>query len=100
MEWKEFKKNVQNWSLDRGIYQYSTARAQLLKAVAEFGELCDAEAKNDQNGKVDGVGDLLVTLVNYCAMAHIDIDAAMDVAWKEIKDRKGRMIAGGVFVKD
>lgn len=100
MTFQELESNVRRWSKERGIYDHSTAQAQLLKAVSEMGELCDAEAKGDEHGKIDAVGDVLVCLVNYCALAGIDIESAMAQAWDEIKDRSGHMVEGGVFVKD
>ena len=91
---------VLKWSHDRRIIEHSTSTAQLLKAVAEMGELADAQAKNDQAGIVDGVGDVLVCLINFCAIHKIDPVACLGSAYDEIKDRKGTMWPGGVFVKD
>ena len=91
---------VLKWSHDRRIIEHSTSTAQLLKAVAEMGELADAQAKNDQAGIVDGVGDVLVCLINFCAIRQIDLVACLNSAYDEIKDRKGTMWPGGVFVKD
>lgn len=91
---------VLKWAHDRKIIEHSTSTAQLLKAVAEMGELADAQAKNDQAGIVDGVGDVLVCLINFCAIHHIDIVGCLGSAYDEIKDRKGTMWPGGVFVKD
>ena len=91
---------VLKWSHDRRIIEHSTSTAQLLKAVAEMGELADAQAKNDQAGIVDGVGDVLVCLINFCAIHKIDPVACLWSAYEEIKDRKGAMWPGGVFVKE
>ena len=97
---KDFITNVQNWAAERGIYDYSTGTAQLLKAISEMGELADAHAKNDIHEMKDAVGDILVCLVNYCKLEGLDLTQCCDGAWNEIKDRKGRMIEGGVFVKE
>ena len=97
---KDFITNVQNWASERGIYDHSTGTAQLLKAISEIGELADAHAKNDIPEMKDAVGDVLVCLVNYCKLEGLDLMQCCDGAWNEIKDRKGRMIEGGVFVKD
>lgn len=91
---------ILKWSHDRRIIEHSTSTAQLLKAVAEMGELADAQAKNDQAGIVDGVGDVLVCLINFCAIHKIDPVACLVSAYEEIKDRKGAMWPGGVFVKE
>jgi NTP pyrophosphatase (non-canonical NTP hydrolase) len=100
MKFDEFAENVRRWSEERGIFAHSSGKAQLLKAVSEMGELCDAEIKGDREGQLDGVGDILVCLVNYCVFADLDLAECMAAAWEEIKDRKGRMVAGGAFVKD
>lgn len=100
MKFSVFANNVRKWAAERGIYEHSTSCAQLFKAVSELGETCDAHIKKDYAATKDGVGDVLVCLVNYCEMQRIDIEEAMEAAWNEIKDRKGRMVPGGAFVKD
>lgn len=97
---KEFIFNVQSWADTRGIYDHSTSTAQLLKAISEVGELADAHAKNDRKEVIDAIGDVMVCLVNYCAMEDLTLEQCCESAWNEIKNRKGRMIEGGVFVKD
>ena len=92
--------NVEAWAAERGIYKHSSARAQLLKAFSEMGELADAEIKWDAPAARDAVGDVLVCLINFCAMRDFDIIDCLSGAWDEIKDRKGRMVQGGAFVKD
>ena len=91
---------INRWAEERGIYQHSNPTAQFLKAVSEMGELADAEAKKNLAGQVDAVGDVLVCLINYCAMRQLNIVSCLEAAYDEIKDRKGRMVAGGVFVKE
>jgi NTP pyrophosphatase (non-canonical NTP hydrolase) len=97
---KEFITNVQNWASERGIYDYSTGTAQLLKAISEMGELADAHAKMDILEMKDAVGDILVCLVNYCKLEGLDLTQCCESAWNEIKDRKGHMVEGGVFIKE
>ena len=92
--------NVEAWAAGRGIYKHSNARAQLLKAFSEMGELSDAEITGDRDAAADAVGDVLVCLINFCAMSGLDITECLAAAWDEIKDRKGRMVPGGAFVKD
>lgn len=156
LTWDQFTNNVQQWANDRGIYQYSTPEAQLLKALSELGELADAIIKNDRQSLKDGIGDVAVCIVNYACMEDVSMDmgdivdamqplnssiesvAAItqnlgllldeeddditqsiiaslmrlcdyealhfsdcySLAWHEIKDRKGRVVAGGAFVKE
>lgn len=165
---EEFQKNVIGWAEDKGIYEFSTPLAQVLKAVSELGELADAVIKSDVDGVKDAIGDIAVCLINtdkmYCsygfeftsnsqekiphsssldkqdctaelasiigelAASVADLDSNMAIvknikcifilmkdlsamhdldfldccesAWLEIKDRKGRMVEGGAFVKD
>lgn len=161
-----FEKNVQQWSMDRQLYKFSTVIAQALKTDAECGELSDAVIKNDLPEVKDGIGDVAVCVINVAYLSgikmdwgnypkykpasepgeiqklsgnlayHVGMQAAIvsgvaadknlsDViqsilgilnalatsydlsfiqccehAWNEIKDRKGRMVEGGAFVKE
>jgi NTP pyrophosphatase (non-canonical NTP hydrolase) len=88
------------WAEARKIIPNSDPQTQLLKAVSELGELADATIKK-QHGKIaDGVGDVMVCLIVYCALLDINLVDCMELAYKEIKDRKGTLLANGVFVKD
>lgn len=100
MNWKELIKAVENWADEHGILDHSTAQAQLLKAVSELGELCDAEIKDDYDGQRDAIGDVLVCLIIYCCMQGYDIKDCLALAYDVIKDRKGAIVEGGAFVKD
>ena len=96
--------DVQNeiirWSEARKIIPNSTPTAQLLKAFSEMGELADATAKQNRDEIVDAVGDVMVCLVNYCALADIDLVECMYVAYDQIKNRTGTMLPSGIFQKD
>lgn len=96
----DLERLVADWATARGILEHSTPQAQLLKTVSELGELADATVKGDGAGVVDGVGDVLVTLILYARLQGVDIVECLRSAYDEIKDRKGRMVAGGVFVKE
>lgn len=91
---------VAAWAHARGITQNSTPIAQFLKTVEETGEVARALAKNDQAQFEDGVGDVLVTLINVCTMRDTDLTTCLARAWDEIKDRKGFLNEYGVFVKE
>jgi NTP pyrophosphatase (non-canonical NTP hydrolase) len=90
---------VIQWAVDRKIVPNSTPQTQLLKTVSELGELADATIKGDRAGIVDGVGDVLVTLIVYCALQDLDLNTCLAAAYAEIKDRKGTLLPNGVFVK-
>lgn len=98
--WLELIDGIEKWADQRGITTYSTAQAQLLKAVSEMGELCDAEIKDDEWGSRDAVGDVFVCLVIYCYMKQYPFVGCVFQAFDEIKNRKGKMVAGGAFIKD
>lgn len=42
----------------------------------------------------------MAALAGLCAHKGLDLMDCCEHAWNEIKDRKGRMVAGGAFVKD
>jgi len=95
----ETELKIIQWAEARKIIPNSTPATQLLKAMSELGELADATIKNDRLGIMDGVGDVMVCLVNYCALQDIDLVTCMDIAYDEIKHRKGTLLENGVFVK-
>jgi NTP pyrophosphatase (non-canonical NTP hydrolase) len=100
MKWNELIEAVDEWAEAKGIFNGSNPQAQLLKAVSELGELCDAEIKGYVDDQQDAVGDVLVCLIIYCGMKNYDMKACLLKAYEEIKNRKGRMVQGGAFVKD
>lgn len=91
---------VENWARERKIIPNARPHSQLLKAVSELGELADAELKNDMPKIKDGVGDVLVCLINYCALHGISLQECLAGAYDEIKDRKGTLLGNGTFVKE
>jgi len=100
MSYADVQMKIIQWSEARKIIPNSTPDTQLLKAMSELGELADATIKKDRAGIVDGVGDVMVCLVNYCALQDIDLVTCMKEAYEEIKDRKGTLLPSGVFVKE
>src|SRR5690625_7322661 len=99
MTFDEFKQNVEAWAAERGIYEHSTAEAQLLKALSELGELADAHIKDDTSEKADGLIDTIVCLINYAHMERIDLNKSTSAMWKILSARTGHMVAGGCLVK-
>ena len=57
---------IQEWAKGRGIFDKSTPFDQLLKTHEEVGELIKACYDNDKPAIQDAIGDVMVTLVNYC----------------------------------
>ena len=100
MNLQEFQWSVLDWSIKRGIIPNATAEAQTLKAVSEMGELADAVLKRNRDDIVDSVGDVLVCLINVAALTGTTLEECCAAAWEQIKDRKGRLLPNGVFVKE
>ena len=100
MSYADIEMKIIQWSEARQIIPNSTPSTQLLKCMSEVGELADATIKEDWEGIKDGVGDVMVCLINYCALQDINLVSCMESAFREIKDRKGTLLTNGVFVKE
>jgi NTP pyrophosphatase (non-canonical NTP hydrolase) len=100
VSYSELELQIVRWAEARGIIQNSDAKTQLLKAVSEMGELADAVNKKVMAGIKDGVGDVLVCLINVCAILDISVTDCLSLAYNEIKDRKGFLTKEGVFIKE
>jgi NTP pyrophosphatase (non-canonical NTP hydrolase) len=100
MSYADVEMKIIQWSEARKIIPNSSPEIQLLKAVSELGELADATIKKESSKIRDGIGDVMVCLVNYCALQDINLVSCMEEAYAEIKDRKGTLMPNGVFVKE
>jgi uncharacterized protein YabN with tetrapyrrole methylase and pyrophosphatase domain len=100
MSWNEYELKVIRWSEARKIIPNSTPAAQLTKAYEEMEELKHAIETNDRAGIIDGLGDVLVCLINVSALADLDLTECLVAAYDEIKDRKGYLNTEGVFIKE
>jgi NTP pyrophosphatase (non-canonical NTP hydrolase) len=97
---RELEEKVVQWATDRKIIPNSNPTAQLMKTMSELGELADATLKGDTTAIVDGVGDVLVTLILYCKLHGITPEYCLAMAYEQIKDRKGTLTPEGIFVKE
>jgi NTP pyrophosphatase (non-canonical NTP hydrolase) len=100
MNFETLQSQVVRWASDRQIIPNAQPHSQLLKAFSEMGELADAELKGNRDDMKDAVGDVLVCLINYCALRMLNPVECLDIAYKEIKDRTGTLMPNGTFVKD
>lgn len=100
MTWNIVELDVIRWSEARKIIQNSTSKAQLKKAYEEMAELSEAIESRDKRGIVDGLGDVLVCLINVAAIEDVTLVNCLKHAYQEIKDRKGYMNEEGIFVKE
>jgi NTP pyrophosphatase (non-canonical NTP hydrolase) len=100
MSYEIVELDIIRWAESRQIIPNAKPYSQVLKAVSEMGELADAENKGDMDGIKDAVGDVVVCLINYCALRDISLVECLKGAYNEIKDRKGTLMPNGVFVKE
>nr|DAV12052.1 MAG TPA: NTP-PPase-like protein [Caudoviricetes sp.] len=63
---------IQEWAKEREIYEKLTPFDELLKTHEEVGELIKACYDNDKPAIQDAIGDVMVTLINYCYMIEGD----------------------------
>ena len=89
------------WADKRGIFDAADPLAQLDKTQEELDETIEAvkQSEFDNPEVVDGIGDMLVTIIIAAKMMGLDPTHCLNVAYDEIKDRTGKMV-GGKFIKD
>jgi len=89
------------WAKDRGLLDQDNNQPlrQLLKATEELGELCKAELESDKNGIIDGIGDVIVCLIIYAEQKNLSANGCLELAYEEIKNRKGKTV-NGTFIKE
>ena len=100
MSFAKYETLVIQWATDRKIIPRATPQAQLNKALEELAELFKAESQTNMDGIKYGVGDVVVCLINYCALKDIDLTSCLALAYSEIKNRKGTLMPDGTFVKE
>lgn len=100
MSYRELEMKVIQWGEARKIVQNSTPAAQWKKTLEEVNELADALDMNDRDAMKDAYGDILVTLIMGCACADLDLVSCLELAYNEIKDRKGYLTPEGIFIKE
>ena len=119
--YRDIEMKVIQWAEARKIIPNSYPLAQTRKTAEETTELVEAAAKlrlldqlkdhlppevYEGNREIildefkDAVGDVMVTLVNACALADVDAVDCFAGSYDEIKDRKGTLMPNGVFVKE
>lgn len=87
---------VEQWHVDRNLIDGATDKDQVLKLIQEMGELSDNVCKGRDIR--DDLGDMLVVMINIMKRNNILMEECLQVAYNDIKDRKGKMI-DGIFVK-
>lgn len=85
------------WGEERGINNVYT---QASKVTEEWGEtVSEMNHGRFEADFEDGIGDTLVSLIIYAHLAGKDINACLEGAYNEIKNRHGKTVNGN-FIKD
>jgi NTP pyrophosphatase (non-canonical NTP hydrolase) len=90
---------IRTWADERGLYENGDSKTQALKLVEEVGETCRAILKEDYVEITDGIGDCVVVLTNLAELHGVSIEECVDAAYREIKNRTGKMV-NGTYKKD
>jgi NTP pyrophosphatase (non-canonical NTP hydrolase) len=91
--------DIRQWASDRNLIHGATPAAQYEKLLEEVGELGRALIEEDNEKRIDAIGDCVVVLT-ILAIQHADaIEDCIYSAYEEIKDRKGKMV-DGKFLKE
>lgn len=93
----ELDRLIRSWHHDRNLIEGSTDKDQYMKLIQEAGELSDSICKG--NDIRDDIGDMMVVLINIMERNGLSLTECLDVAYNDIKDRRGKMV-DGVFVKE
>ena len=90
---------IRGWAHARNLVSGSTPEKQFIKLHEELGEMAAGMARGDQVRIMDGIGDAMVVLTILAEQQGYTVESCLEMAWDEIKDRKGRMV-DGIFVKE
>ena len=93
----DYEQLIAQWHRDRNLIDESSDKDQFMKLLQEVGELSDSLCKGKDFR--DDVGDIMVVLINILVRNGVTIDECLEIAYNDIKDRKGKMV-DGVFIKD
>ena len=89
---------VKQWHHDRNLINGSTDLQQFNGKLLE--EVKELETNILLSQPIaDDIGDILVVLINIATRNNLSLSRCLQVAYDDIKDRKGKMI-DGVFVKE
>ena len=89
--------NITQWHRDRNLIDGSDDKSQFAKLIQEAGELSDNICKGKD--VADDIGDMIVVLINIAERNDVSITQCLEVAYNDIKDRKGKMV-DGIFIKE
>ena len=90
---------IRSWAQERGLYKSGDPKTQYIKLMEEAGEVGRAILKDRQGDIIDGIGDMVVVLVNLAELCDTSIEECVEEAYDVINKRTGKMV-NGTFVKD
>lgn len=93
----ELVTKIAKWHEDRNLITGSTDKDQYMKLIQEMGELSDSLCKGKDIR--DDCGDIMVVLINIMTRNGLTMEECLQVAYDDIKERKGKMV-DGVFIKE
>ena len=113
MKYEELEEKIIQWAKDRNILENSNAIKQISKTQEELDETLEALKKLNahkgsdnlivrseiMNEVADGIGDMLVTIILLANAVELESLVCLEMAYNEIKNRKGKMV-DGLFVKE
>ena len=89
---------VKQWHHDRNLIEGSTDLQQFNGKLLE--EVKELETNILLSQPIaDDIGDILVVLINIATRNNLSLSRCLQVAYDDIKDRKGKMV-DGVFIKE
>jgi NTP pyrophosphatase (non-canonical NTP hydrolase) len=97
--YKELENEVIKWADNKGILTNGTPYAQANKTIEEANEILSAIIDNDKAEIIDGLGDVLVTIIIQAKLQNVDLLECLQTALNVITKRTGYM-KDGMFYKD
>ena len=91
---------IQEWAKQREIYEQLTPFDELLKTNEEVGELIKACYDNDKPAIQDAIGDVIITLINYCYMIDGDALSFFGKYKKTIWDEYAKVIPTSLTINE
>jgi NTP pyrophosphatase (non-canonical NTP hydrolase) len=91
--------DIRNWAENKGILTHGTPEGQVEKLEEELEEVKQAIVNKDMDNLMEEIGDCVIVLTNLAALQGITIEKCIELSYKKISERSGKMV-GGKFVKD
>ena len=106
---EELQEKVLEWAEEKDLLHEENAEKQFMKVIEEifeFKTVFDFKRLRNRKGSIVlnrnlilEMGDIFVTLIILCEQLNISPQTCLAMAYKKIKDRKGKTI-NGQFVKE